>query len=199
MVITACVILIISGFLFCTLGYAMIRVYCGYVGLILGLTFGAMLGTVFSLDGTLTWGMAVLGGVILAILCFWLYRVGMALAGALTGYILLLFLFRAFENNNPVLPLMGAALGAAIAVFFTREFVVLGTAAGGSAALITGLFVLFTPLRDNLHLSGFPIIPGRVSGILLASILMATLAGASLQAMLLKRRRAIDESLRSPR
>ena len=94
---------------------------------------------------------------------------------------------------------MGAALGAAIAVFFTREFVVLGTAAGGSAALITGLFVLFTPLRDNLHLSGFPIIPGRVSGILLASILMAALAGASLQAMLLKRRRAIDESLRSPR
>lgn len=177
----------------------MIRVYCGYVGLMLGLTFGAMLGTGLALNGALAWGMAVLGGAILAILCFWLYRVGMALAGALTGYILLLFLFRAFENNNPVLPLMGAALGAAIAVFFTREFVVLGTAAGGSAALITGLFVLFTPLRENLHLSVFPIIPGRVSGILLASILMAALAGASLQAMLLKRRRAIDESLRSPR
>lgn len=70
-------------------------------------------------------------------------------------------------------------------------------AAGGAAALITGLFVLMTPIRDSASLQP-PVISSRVSGILLASILMAALAGASLQAILVKRRRAIDESLRPP-
>lgn len=199
MITAACIILILGGFLFCTLGYAVIRVYCGFVGLLMGFVLGGMLGMTLLLGSILTWVLALSGALVLCGLCSWLYRVGMALAGALTGYALVLFLFQAFDNDNLVLPLIGAALGAACAVFFAEEFLVFGTASGGAVALITGLFVLFSPLRNSAQLLELPIIPGRVAGILLASILMAALAGASLQAMLVKRRRAIDESLRPPK
>lgn len=196
MTVAACILMILGGFLFCTLGYAVIRVYCGFSGLILGFILGGAAGMALNLGPVATWILAIIGGLGLCAVCAWLYKAGMVLAGALTGYVLVLYLFSAFGNDSLVLALIGAAFGAAFALFFSDIFVVFGTAAGGATALITGLFVLFTPMRDHAFLFELPVIPGRISGILLASILMAALAGASLQAMLVKRRREIDESLK---
>lgn len=81
MTTTVCIGMILGGLLFCTLGYAAIRIYCGFAGLLLGFVLGGLLGSVLLLGTGLTWTLAVTGGIGLAVVCAWLYKAGTALAG----------------------------------------------------------------------------------------------------------------------
>ena len=194
----ASIILITAGAIFCLFGYALYRLWAAFTGLVIGLGAGLALGQFL---GAEIWpvvaGTAL--GVALAGVFYYFQTAGAVMAGAGAGFVLAtLILYTAGSSNWP-LALLGAVFGGVFAGFFFQTFIVAGTAVGGGAGLVLGLYALFAGV--DLYAFDFtaPPVTGAAAGMLLAAVVVIAAIGSSIQTLLLRRRQRFSPSLRPPR
>ena len=193
MAVATSIILIAAGVIFGLFGYAVYRLWAAFSGLVIGLAAGILFGNQY-FDGAV-W--PVIAGALLGLAMagvFYYYRlVGAIAAGAGTGFVLALLVIYAFGSGNWPLALVGAAFGGVCAAVFFKPFIAAGTSFGGAAAVVIGLYALFT----GVNLYGMSLSTPIVSGPAAVVLLMATgILGAvalSVQTLLLRRRRAVEE------
>ena len=194
----ASIILITAGAIFCLFGYALYRLWAAFTGLVIGLGAGLALGQFL---GAEIWpvvaGTAL--GVALAGVFYYFQTAGTVMAGAGAGFVLAtLILYTAGSSTWP-LALLGAVFGGVFAGFFFQTFIVAGTAVGGGAGLVLGLYALFAGV--DLYAFDFtaPPVTGAAAGMLLAAVVVIAAIGSSIQTHLLRRRQRLSPSHRPPR
>ena len=192
----ASIILITAGAIFCLFGYALYRLWAAFTGLVIGLGAGLALGQFL---GAEIWpvvaGTAL--GVALAGVFYYFQTAGTVMAGAGAGFVLAtLILYTAGSSNWA---LLGAVFGGVFAGFFFQTFIVAGTAVGGGAGLVLGLYALFAGV--DLYAFDFtaPPVTGAAAGMLLAAVVVIAAIGSSIQTLLLRRRQRLSPSHRPPR
>ena len=156
----------------------------------------SLLGDKFS---TVMTYLVVALGVALAGVFYYFQTAGAVMAGAGAGFVLAtLILYTAGSSNWP-LALLGAVFGGVFAGFFFQTFIVAGTAVGGGAGLVLGLYALFAGV--DLYAFDFtaPPVTGAAAGMLLAAVVVIAAIGSSIQTLLLRRRQRLSPSHRPPR
>ena len=194
----ASIILITAGAIFCLFGYALYRLWAAFTGLVIGLGAGLALGQILGAEILpVVAGTAL--GVALAGVFYYFQTAGAVMAGAGAGFVLAtLILYTAGSSNWP-LALLGAVFGGVFAGFFFQTFIVAGTAVGGGAGLVLGLYALFAGV--DLYAFDFtaPPVTGAAAGMLLAAVVVIAAIGSSIQTLLLRRRQRLSPSHRPPR
>jgi hypothetical protein len=131
------------GLVSCFFGYRIFRVVLSIMGFILG----ASIGMALAAEGTQTTQLlvALVGGVIGAVVMNALYFLGIVIAGAFLGALLVNLLLAALGvEPNIVFLVIGAIVGGAVALVLNKMTIMLSTAFSGAAAVIYGLS-LFIP------------------------------------------------------
>jgi hypothetical protein len=134
---------VVFGIVACFFGYRIFRVVLS----ILGFIVGASIGMALTGDSTQATQLlvAVVGGVIGAVLMNALYFLGIVIAGAFLGALLVNLLLAALGvEPNVVFLVIGAIVGGAVALVLNKLTIMLSTAFSGAAAVIYGLS-LFIP------------------------------------------------------
>ena len=141
------------GLIECFFGYRIFRFLLGVIGFIIGAVIAGSLG--FELSGgseliSVIAGLA--GGVIGALLIYWLYSIGVFALGAALGFAVTAYVY-GLLNENPVYWVMIAASSAAgiLAVFFQKPMIILATSFGGAFAAVTGIAYLLTGNFEPLN------------------------------------------------
>ena len=187
------------GLLICFLGYRLRKLTLGVMGFIIGATGGWAAG--LSL-GTSNNGIAlicaIIGGVIGAVLCIWLFFLGIFLLGASAGTIVATALFHAAGNQpQPLLVLVLAVVFGVIALVLQKLMIIVSTAFSGSYVVTAGLLHLWVG-GQNVSPPWFDQLQHGPAGILgyvaLVFWLLLALAGGSFQS---KGRRRRDEATRN--
>ncbi len=138
------------GVLICFWGYRLLKLTLGVMGFIIGSTGGWTVG--LSL-GTGNSGIAlicaIIGGVICAVLCIWLFFLGIFLLGASAGTIMATALFHAAGNQpQPVVVLVLAIVFGVIALGLQKLMIIVSTAFSGSYLVTAGLLHLLAGGQD---------------------------------------------------
>lgn len=194
----ASIILITAGVVFCLFGYALYRLWAAFTGLVIGLAAGVWLERTL---GAAIWpvivGLAL--GIALAGTFYYFQIAGAILSGAGAGFILAMLILYTIGSSNWPLALLGAVFGGVFAGFFFQTFIVAGTAVGGGAGLVLGLYALFAGV--DLYAFDFtaPPVTGAAAGMLLAAVVVIAAIGSSIQTLLLRRRQRLSPSHRPPR
>jgi hypothetical protein len=174
------------GILICLWGYRLVKLTLGVMGFIIGAAGGWTLG--LSL-GTGNNGIAlicaIIVGVICAVLCIWLFFLGIFLLGASAGAVVATALFHAAGNQpQPILVLVLALVFGVIALVLQKLMIIVSTAFSGSYLVTAGLLHL---LAGGQHVSPlwFDQLQHGSAGILgyvaLVFWLVLALAGGSFQ------------------
>ena len=134
------------GILICLWGYRLVKLTLGVMGFIIGAAGGWTLG--LSL-GTGNNGIAlicaIIGGVICAVLCIWLFFLGIFLLGASAGAVVATALFHAAGNQPQlILVLVLALVFGVIALVLQKLMIIVSTAFSGSYLVTAGLLHLLT-------------------------------------------------------
>ena len=134
---------IVFGIADCFFGYRVFRVVLSILGFIVGASIGLSL--VGPSTQTTQFVVALVGGLIGAIVINALYFLGIIIAGALLGALLVNLLLAALGvEPNVILLVIGAIIGGAVALVLNKFTIILSTAFSGAAAIIYGL-TLFIP------------------------------------------------------
>jgi hypothetical protein len=134
---------IIFGIVACFFGYRIFRVVLSILGFIVGASIGMAL--VGESTQTTQFLVALVGGLIGAVVMNALYFLGIVIAGALLGALLVNLLLAALGvEPNVVFLVVGAIVGGAVAVVLNKQMIILSTAFSGAAGVIYGL-TLFIP------------------------------------------------------
>jgi hypothetical protein len=174
------------GILICFWGYRLLKLTLGVTGFIAGAAgvwaVGLPLGTA---NSGIVVICAIIGGVIGAVLCIWLFLLGVFLLGASAGAIVATALFSAAGNQpQPILVLVLAIVFGVIALVMQKLMIVVCTAFSGSYFVTVGLLHLLTGAKDTSALWFDHLQPGS-TGILgyvaLVFWLVLGLAGGSFQ------------------
>ncbi len=141
---TIAIVAIVIGLLMCFFGYRLFRIWLSVAGLFIGVYLGYYLGGLLGGDVWPIVAAAVIG-VALAVVAYWLYKVGAVLIGALLGAGLVLVV----TNSLGIDPYwwtaaIGAAVGALIAGLFIKEFIITGSSLNGATMLTVGVYALIT-------------------------------------------------------
>jgi len=142
-------------------------------------------------------GCAAVGGVLGAILCIWLFFLGIFLLGASAGLVIAAAVFGGTGHQaQPILLLVAAVAFGGLALLLQKFMIVVSTAFSGSYLITAGLLHLISAVQHTAPLwfdrsqTGPPGIPGYVA---LAFWLVLGLVGASSQYRASRRR---DEAVR---
>lgn len=147
------IIYILAGILTCFAGARIFKLILGIWGFLLG--FG-LVTYFFNLYLTPTNQLVLLiagiaGGVIGVFLFTSLFKVGLFAIGAFFGYSLgLMFMAASGTPSNPVILVLAAIIGGAIALFVKRPMIILSTAFGGAYLILLGIVSLRGGLFDIL-------------------------------------------------
>ena len=138
------------GILICFWGYRLLKLTLGVMGFIAGATGGWAVGLSLAPSNS---GIAVIcaivGGVIGAVLCIWLFLLGVFLLGASAGAIVATALFSTAGNQpQPILVLVLAIVFGIIAMVMQKLMIVVCTAFSGSYLVAVGLLHLLTGAQD---------------------------------------------------
>ncbi len=134
---------IVFGIVDCFFGYRIFRVVLSILGFIVGASIG--MGLVAESTQTTQLLVALVGGVIGAVLMNALYFLGIVIAGAFLGALLVNLLLAALGvEPNVVFLVIGAIVGGAVALVLNKLTIMLSTAFSGAAAIIYGVS-LFIP------------------------------------------------------
>jgi Domain of unknown function (DUF4203) len=139
--IPAAIVLLLSGIVACFFGYRLFRIVLAIFGGI----FGSMLAS--SIFGASDTGpmlaAAVVGGVIGAAVLFAAYFVGVALGGAVLGAVGANLALSAGDGDpHFLIVIFAAVIGAVVAIYLQRYFIIVGTGFGGAWTLIVGAMAL---------------------------------------------------------
>ena len=174
------------GILICFLGYRLLKFTLAVVGLIAGAAGGWAVGLSLAPGNNgIALVCAIIGGVICAVLCIWLFFLGIFLLGASAGAIVATTLFHAAGNQpQPILVLLLAIVFGVIALVMQKFMIIVSTAFIGSYLIIAGIVHLLTGAKDVSALWFDHLQPGS-AGILgyaaLVFWLVLGLAGGSFQ------------------
>lgn len=136
---------IVFGLVTCFFGYRIFRVVLS----ILGFIVGASVGLALAADSAQTaqFFIALIGGIIGAVLMNALYFLGIIIAGALLGALLVnLVLAAVGVEPNAVFLIIGALVGGVIAMVLNKLMIILSTAFSGAAGIVYGLGLLIPGL-----------------------------------------------------
>jgi hypothetical protein len=135
----------IFGILDCFFGYRIFRVVLSILGFIVGASIGMSLAA----DGTQATQLiaALIGGLIGAVVMNALYFVGIVIAGALLGALLVnIFLAALGVEPNALFLIIGAIVGGAVALVLNKFMIILSTGFSGAASVIYGITLFFPDL-----------------------------------------------------
>jgi len=175
-----------SGVLSCFLGYRLLKLTLGVMGFIGGATGGWAVGLSLGTGNSgIALTCAVIGGVIGAVLCIWLFFLGIFLLGASAGAIVASAFFSAAGNQPQlILVFVLAIVFGVIALVMQKLMIIVSTAFSGSYLVTAGLFHFLAGVQsvsplwfDHLQ-SGSAGILGYVA---LVFWLLLGLAGVSFQ------------------
>lgn len=151
--ITWAVVTIITGAISCFLGYKLLRLWMVLGGLLIGGYGGFYITKIYSGNLLVQVIVAVLAAIILSMISYNLYLVGVFLLCSLLGLMLSSFLI---QPQSEVLTLVCVAIGIAagvLAVKFVRPMVILSTSFQGGVTMATGIMAL-AGLENNVFLGG---------------------------------------------
>ena len=138
------------GILICFWGHRLLKLTSGVMGFIAGAGGGWTVGLSLATgnDG-IGFACAVIGGVIGAALCLWLFFLGIFLLGASAGAILATALFSAAGNQpQAILLVVFAIVFGVIALLMQKLMIVVSTALSGAYLVAAGLLHLLTGAHD---------------------------------------------------
>jgi len=133
----AALVLIVGGIISCFFGYRLFRLVLAIFGFIVGALAAS---SIFGASDTVPMLVAALvGGLAGAAILFLAYFVGVALVGAGLGAVVANVAFTAGDRApNVFVVIFLSALGAALAMYLQRYFIIVGTAFGGAWTIIVG-------------------------------------------------------------
>jgi hypothetical protein len=171
------------GLVDCFFGYRIFRLVLSIIGFIIGAAIGLAL-TAESAQLTQIL-VAVVGGLIGAVLMNALYFLGVVIAGALLGALAANLLLAALGvEPNAIFLVIGAIIGGVVALVLNKLTIILSTAFSGAAGIIYGLSLLIPSLGgfDPLGaLSRITAERGEPSLILLVAWIILGVAGVGVQ------------------
>ena len=138
------IIAIVVGLIACLFGYKAVRIWLTIVGLFLGAALGYYLG---GLVGGEIWPIvgAVIVGIAVSLLSYFLYRIGAILIGALLGGVFASVVLSALGITAlPWMILVGAVVVAIIAGVFLKQFIIIGSSFQGAYMIVAGAYALIT-------------------------------------------------------
>jgi Domain of unknown function (DUF4203) len=137
---------IAAGILICFWGYRMLKLTLGIMGAIVGASGGWALGLSLAPGNTvIALVCAVLGALVGAGLCIWLFFVGIFLLGASAGTALATALFNGLgQQPQPLVVLILAVVFGVIAILVQKFMIVISTAFTGSYLLVAAVLQLMT-------------------------------------------------------
>jgi hypothetical protein len=134
----------------CFGGYRLLKLTLGVMGFIAGATGGWAVGLSLATGNSeIALVCALIGGVIGAALCIWLFLLGIFLLGASAGAIVATALFNAAGNQpQPILVLVLAIVFGVIALVMQKLMIIVSTAFSGSYLITVGILHLVTGAQD---------------------------------------------------
>jgi hypothetical protein len=135
--VPASIVMLAGGAVACFAGYRLFKLVLGIYGFILGaLVASSIVGTAATWTTVLA---AVAGGAVGAFVLVIGYFAGVALVGAGLGALVVHLASKAFGREpHWIAVLVGAALGAMIAINFQRYVIILATSFGGAWTMLVG-------------------------------------------------------------
>lgn len=152
---------LVVGLLICFLGYRLVKLTLGLMGLIVGACGGWSAALVLAPHSTiLPMVGAAVGGIIGAILCVWLFLLGVFVLGASAGSVIAAAALNvAGQPLHPVTVLVVALVFGLLALVLQKFMLVLCTSFSG-AYLITTALMHFMSGVQKLHPLWFERLPG---------------------------------------
>ena len=143
---------LVAGLLVCFYGQRLIKVTLGLVGFVAGAAGGWAAAGALAPGNSQTGFVCLLaGGVVVALLCFWLFHLGIFIAGAGVGAVAVSAVLRAIgQPVEPLSILIAAVVCGLLALWLQKFMLVLSTAFLGSY-LITAAVIHFLSGNQEIH------------------------------------------------
>jgi hypothetical protein len=153
---------IVVGILICFWGYRMLKVTLGLMGAVVGASCGWALGLAWAPQSAgLALVCVVLGAVVGALLCIWLFFLGIFLLGASAGTAVATAVFNGLGRQPELLiVLIVAVVFGVLALVLQKFMIVISTAFSGSYLLVAGILQLLTGTPNATPMWVNPLQPG---------------------------------------
>ena len=153
------------GVLICFWGYRLFKLSMAMWGFLVGAVGFFMLTMQATQIELLAAVLAVVGGIVTAVLCWFFYLgavfvLGFSAAGGLAG---------AFSGNHPVIMVIAGALAGMLALWLQRVAIIVASSALGAFLTVTSLVTLFTGQAPHLVLVGDNRLLAGIGGSLLTA------------------------------
>ncbi|PWU20116.1 MAG: hypothetical protein C5B50_04670 [Verrucomicrobia bacterium] len=177
---------ILGGVLGCFWGYRILKVVLAITGFIAGATAGWTAGLNFAPSGTITPSVcALVGGVIGAVLCIWLFYLGLFLLGAGFGTLIASSFFSAGGGQMQVMIILACAVVCGLIVLAIQKFmIIVATGFTGAWLVVAGVlhFLAGTSAPFPFVVGGMPPVPrGLPEFVPLIAWLLLGVVGMSVQ------------------
>lgn len=177
---------IAGGILICFWGYRTLKVTLGIIGAVVGGSGGWALGLSVAPSSTvIALVCAALGAVVGALLCVWLFFLGIFLMGASAGTAIASAVFNGLGRQpEPLIVLIVAVVFGLIAIVAQKFMIVISTAFSGSYLLVAGILQLMTGSPNTVPLWVDPLQRGPTGVLGVGALLfwaMVGVAGAAFQ------------------
>jgi hypothetical protein len=172
-------VLLIAGFIICFFGYRLLRLTLGLAGFGVGFALGLLIaGVIPGANQVLTIILAVVFGILGAILATALFKFGVFLFGAGVGVLVASIVVTATTWHYPMIArVIGAIAGGILTLILERPLISILSAFAGAWAIVLGAFRLF----GWHHASSDPHGPPANYGVMIACWLVLGLVGAGIQ------------------
>jgi Domain of unknown function (DUF4203) len=153
---------IVAGILICFWGYRMLKVTLGIMGAVVGASCGWALGVSWAPQSPgIALACVVLGAVVGALLCIWLFFFGIFLLGASAGTAVATAVFNGLGRQpEPLIVLIVAVVFGVLAIILQKFMIVISTAFSGSYLLVAGILQLLTGTPNATPMWVNPLQPG---------------------------------------
>jgi len=139
------------GVLICFFGYRILKLSLALIGFIGGAAGGSAVGLSFAPgNNVIALVCAIIAGVLGAVLCVWLFFLGVFFLGASTGAIVAAAFFSMSGNQSQsILLLAFAGVFGVIALVLQKFMIILSTAFSGSYLVAAGILRLLTGVQNG--------------------------------------------------
>jgi hypothetical protein len=189
---------IVAGILICFWGYRMLKVTLGIMGAVVGASAGWALGlSWFPQSPGLALVCVVLGAMIGAVLCLWLFFLGIFLLGASAGTAVATTVFNGLGRQpDPLIVLIVAVVFGLLAIVLQKFMIVISTAFSGSYLLVAGILQLLAGTPNATPLWIDPLQPGPKGVLGLGAWIFWVVVGLSAAAFQFRDGRRREEVVR---
>jgi hypothetical protein len=176
----------------------MLKVTLGIMGAVVGASAGWALGlSWFPQSPGLALVCVVLGAVIGAVLCLWLFFLGIFLLGASAGTAVATAVFNGLGRQpEPLIVLIVAVVFGVLAIVVQKFMIVISTAFSGSYLLVAGILQLLAGTPNATPLWVDPLQPGPKGVVGMGAWILWVVVGLSAAAFQFRDRRRREEVVR---